>query len=145
MDVRLVTVSFTVPLVPPSVNEYKGLNRSRFGRGKFFVRPAAKAFKEALAIMARGGGQVHEKQCEVEIAIFLGHGDRGDIDNFAKVVLDALVAARVIKTDAAVTRLVMSKGRDWQRPRTEVTVRSMTTSTIVCATSGNVSAGNGLE
>jgi hypothetical protein len=38
-------------------------------------------------------------------------------------VLDGLVDARVIHSDAAVADLKISKRRDWENPRTEIVVR----------------------
>jgi Holliday junction resolvase RusA-like endonuclease len=61
----------------------------------------------------------------VEIAVFLGKDQRGDLDNFAKVVIDGLVKASVIDTDSKVSELRMRKRRDWAHPRTEITVRAV--------------------
>jgi crossover junction endodeoxyribonuclease RusA len=112
-------VSFTVPLVPPSVNSYV-----RHSRGRHYVTREAKAFKEAVAILARGQTTRGDGYW-IGIAIFLGKAQRGDLDNFAKVVLDALVKAAVIDSDAKVEELTLKKARDWQNPRTEITVREI--------------------
>jgi Holliday junction resolvase RusA-like endonuclease len=45
-------------------------------------------------------------------------------DNFNKVIIDALVAARVIPGDAGRNRVTVDKGRDWANPRTEITVKA---------------------
>lgn len=111
-------VSFTVPLVPPSVNSYV-----RHSRGRHYVTKEAQAFKEAIGICARGANCAAEEY-QVEAHIYLGKGDRGDIDNFAKVILDGLVSAFVIKSDAAIRRLTLEKSRDWENPRTEITVKA---------------------
>lgn len=97
---------FVVPLVPPTVNHYVKHTRS----GRHYITPAATAFKEAVALCSRGQ-QVEGSEYEVTIGIILGKGVRGDIDNFLKVSLDALVFAGVISSDARVTRLIVSKGR----------------------------------
>lgn len=110
-------VSFTVPLVPPSVNHYVKHTRS----GRHYVTKEAKAFKEAVAIFARGKSAI-AKRYEVEIAIFLAKRQRGDGDNFAKCVLDSLVSAGVIHSDAAVKKVSITKDRDWKNPRTEITI-----------------------
>jgi Holliday junction resolvase RusA-like endonuclease len=114
-------VSFTVPLVPPSVNHYKKPRRN--GRG-YYITEEAKQFKEAVAAIAAGNALSAEAY-EVSVGIYLGHGMRGDLDNFLKVTCDALVFARVIHSDAAVTYLSIRKGRDRENPRTEITVRAI--------------------
>ncbi|HEX3156774.1 MAG TPA: RusA family crossover junction endodeoxyribonuclease [Candidatus Angelobacter sp.] len=113
-------VAFTVPLVPPSVNHYVKHTRS----GRHYVTKEAKAFKAATGIFARGK-HVSSSWYEVEIAIFLAKGQRGDGDNFGKCVLDSLVAAGVIHSDAAVKKVSITKDRDWENPRTEITVKAI--------------------
>jgi crossover junction endodeoxyribonuclease RusA len=110
-------VSFTVPLVPPSVNHYVKHTRS----GRHYVTAEAKAFKEAIGIIARGHG-VFASACEVSIVVYLGKGMRGDLDNFFKVTLDGLVSAGVIRSDADITVLSGIRRRDKENPRTEITV-----------------------
>jgi Holliday junction resolvase RusA-like endonuclease len=111
------TVHITIPLVPPSVNHYKMRTR----KGVTFVSAEAKAFKQAVAVFARGM-QCCAKEYSVIVRIFLGKGQKGDIDNFLKVVLDGLTAAGVIHSDAAIVHLVAMKGRDARSPRTEIEV-----------------------
>jgi crossover junction endodeoxyribonuclease RusA len=114
-------ISFTVPLVPPSVNHYK--KPRKFGRG-FYVTKEAIAFKEAVALLGRNTKLVAEAY-SVVIGIFLGHAQKGDIDNFCKVVLDGLVFAGIIHSDAAITELTLRKGRDAKNPRTEIQVKAL--------------------
>jgi crossover junction endodeoxyribonuclease RusA len=116
-------VSFTVPLVPPSVNSYV-----RHSRGRHYVTAEAKAFKEAVSVIAAvTGSRLSRPTSEYSVVVFiwLGHNKRGDIDNFSKVLLDSLVYAGVIHSDAAVTELTLRKGRDAQNPRTEITVKEI--------------------
>jgi crossover junction endodeoxyribonuclease RusA len=110
-------VSFTVPLVPPSVNHYVKHTRS----GRHYVTAEAKAFKEAVAIVSRNHGAI-TSTCEVAIVIYLGKGMRGDLDNFFKVTLDSLVSARIIRSDSDIEALSGVRRRDWKNPRTEITV-----------------------
>jgi len=113
-------VTFTVPLVPPSVNHYKMRTR----KGVTFVSKEAKAFKNAVCICGRGFA-VEAEAYEVTVRIFLGSGKRGDIDNFLKCTLDGIVEAGVIQTDAAITLLHAEKYRDKANPRTEITVKAI--------------------
>jgi crossover junction endodeoxyribonuclease RusA len=112
-------VSFTVPLVPPSVNHYVKHTRS----GRHYVTAEAKAFKSAVSIFAaKHRGSQDSSECLVEINVYLGRGARGDVDNFAKVCLDGLVEAGVLRSDSEVQKLTLAKFRDWQNPRTEFVV-----------------------
>ena len=77
--------TLTVPLIPPSVNHYAKHTR----QGKHYVTPEAKAFKDAVAIFNRGNF-TQGKTFYVTIAVILGAGDSGDVDNFPKLVLDGL-------------------------------------------------------
>jgi Holliday junction resolvase RusA-like endonuclease len=99
------------------VNHYRGLRRG--GKG-FYVKEEAKAYKAAVAVLAPKD-HVPEPY-RVRIEIYLGPGQRGDVDNFAKVVLDGLVGAGVLRSDAAVEELTISKARDRNNPRTEIEV-----------------------
>lgn len=113
-------ISFTVPLVPPSVNHYVKHTR----KGRHYVTKEAVAFKEAVAIISRRRSIVAQ-QYQVFIGVYLGKGMRGDIDNYLKVALDSLVSAGVIDSDANVTALSISKSRDKENPRTEFTIEAI--------------------
>ena len=85
-------INFTVPLVPPGVNHYVKHTRS----GRHYVTGEAQAFKDAVAIFARGQF-VQAKRFAVTIQIILGKGDKGDWDNFPKLVCDGLSYAGVFR------------------------------------------------
>jgi Holliday junction resolvase RusA-like endonuclease len=104
-------VTFTVPyLVPPSGNHYKSpcvyRDRNGYPRRGFKVTPEAKAYKEAVAIFARGrtvappDAKKKKTAYDVHMVVVLGRGQKGDEDNFHKVGLDALTDAGVIHSDA---------------------------------------------
>lgn len=113
-------VTFTVPLVPPSVNHYVKHTR----RGHRYVTGEAQAFKLAVAVYGRGY-HLRAKAYEVSIFVYFGRKQRGDVDNLAKCVLDGLVDAGIIHSDAAVQKLTLEKGRDPENARTEITVRAI--------------------
>ena len=115
----MVELTITVPGTPVSVNHYVKHTRA----GRHYVTNEAKAFKEAVAVLA-GGRSVSAQRYEVEIALHLGKGTRIDADNAGKLPLDSLVSAGVIHSDAAVDRLVIDKFRDRENPRTVITVRA---------------------
>jgi Holliday junction resolvase RusA-like endonuclease len=114
-------VRFTVPLEPPSVNHYKRL-RVIGKHVSTFVTKEAKEFMSALAVCA-GGQSVNAKLYAVSFRVYQGKKSRGDVDNYSKCVLDGLVHAGVIHSDAAIIDLRISKERDWVNPRTEIIVR----------------------
>lgn len=114
-------MKFTVPLVPPSVNHYKMPRRG--GRG-YYLTPEAIAFKVAVGVYGRSATTYHCATA-IQIRIFLGKGQKGDIDNFAKVVLDGIKEAGLISTDARVEDLRLQKFRDEANPRTEIEVKAI--------------------
>jgi crossover junction endodeoxyribonuclease RusA len=114
-------LEFDVPLVPPSVNHYVKHTRT----GQHYVTKEAKAYKEAVAQFARGRF-VKAKRYAVKIHIYLAAKQKLDLDNCAKVVLDGLVEAGVIHSDAAITILELRKGRDAANPRTIITIEEAT-------------------
>lgn len=112
-----------VPMEPPSGNHYKK-PRVVAGRLSWYLTAETKAWYAAVAVMARGLS-VEGKAHLVEYTVFMGAGTRLDVDNAAKVVLDGLVKAGVLRSDATVTDMVARKRRDRANPRTEILVREL--------------------
>lgn len=104
----------TVPLVPPGVNHYMRHTRS----GQHYQTGEAKAFKQAVALLANGQ-KVRFETYTVGMAVYLGYNQRLDVDGGHKVGLDALQKAGVIHSDGKVVELLTLKRRDWHNPRTE--------------------------
>jgi Holliday junction resolvase RusA-like endonuclease len=120
------SMTITVPLIPPSVNHYKMRTR----RGVTFVSDEAKAYKLAVYYHSLRSSTDPLKRFDsgnlsVEVTVYQGKGDKGDVDNYAKCVLDGLVEAGVIHSDAAITDLILRKRRDRENPRTEITVTAL--------------------
>ena len=114
-------VIFTVPgLTPPSGNHYV----KHTGAGRHYVSGQAKAFKNAVGLFARGKS-MDGKRLGLEVWIYLGHGQRGDGDNFWKVLADGLVQGRVISSDAAIEDWILHKRRDRENVRTEIRVYAL--------------------
>ena len=118
-------LSFIVPLVPPSVNHYK----NKDGRsGRWYVTREALAFKSALSTFHAlstdaDDRQVDAKEYELSVIVFLAKGQKGDGDNFFKVIADGLKESGAIRSDAAIKRWIMEVARDVADPRTVITVR----------------------
>jgi len=109
-----------VPLVPPSVNMYVRHTRS----GRHYVTAEGRSFKEAVVLLYRRAGRLDTRRYELEATVYLGRAQRGDGDNFWKVIADGLVEAGAIHSDAAVTDWIMHVRRDRANPRTEIIVRA---------------------
>src|SRR5262245_22148255 len=101
-------MTFTVPLIPPSVNHYKKPSR----RGGFYVTAEAQAYIDAVCLLSRGL-KVTGDAYRIGISFYLGppkqHLGRFDLDNFAKVAIDALVKAGCIRNDARIFDLYLVK------------------------------------
>jgi Holliday junction resolvase RusA-like endonuclease len=130
-------IVFTVPyLTPPSVNHYTQTcyytGKDGFAHIGKKLTPAARAYKEAVALFARGRSvapytdkERRKAKYRVEVHIYLGRNQRLDADNGSKLALDALVYAGVIHSDTFVdTRLVPHKD-ERENPRTEYIVERL--------------------
>jgi len=106
-----------VPLVPPSANTCVRHTR----RGRHYVPTNVKAFDQAVRLFARGHS-IPGKAFKVKATVFLGFAQKGDVDNFQKPLIDALVKAGVISSDAKVKECSIRKERDREDPRTEICV-----------------------
>ncbi len=109
-------ICFSVPLVPPTVNHYVKHTRA----GAHYLTREATAFKDAVALFS-GNRAVSGKEFAVTITVYRAHGDRGDIDNYPKCVLDGL-KGHVFKSDAMVKRLTVILERDPRDPHTQIEV-----------------------
>ena len=106
-----------IPMIPPGVNHYVRHTR----RGLHYVTPEAKAFKDYVAILLRNkflSPFVVGKTFGIEAWIYLGPKERGDVDGFGKLILDALAEAGAFRnkigewmSDAHVTDLRIHKRR----------------------------------
>lgn len=109
------TIIFDVPTTPPSVNHYKVPVKVRTSNGgmvtSYALTEEAKAFREWVCVKTRGKTLSPQTERErkrvryqIVAAVFLGHRQRGDGDNFWKCIADSLVHAGVIHSDARVRR-----------------------------------------
>lgn len=116
-----MSVLIEIPLIPVSGNHYKV---PVWSQRRFYVTKEAQAFKDAVAIFARG--QVcNGKRLQAHITVYLGKGDRLDAGNVEKVPLDALQDCGVIKNDSRIKRLIVDIERDWSNPRTVIELEAL--------------------
>ena len=114
----MADLDFCVPLIPPSVNHYVKHTHT----GRHYVTEEAKAFKAAIPIFAKQK-QVRHEYYAIEIYVNLAKGQKVDLDNCSKVILDGLVEGGQIHSDAAVTLLCLHKKRgNHLAPSTCITV-----------------------
>lgn len=116
-------VNFTIQLTPPSANHYKVPTRRELddGRRIFTYTPETKAWFDAVAYAVRGKTIAGDRLC-VEFCVYRGKGERGDLDNYAKCILDGLVKAKVFRNDDSVVEMHSYKERDRDNPRTEIQI-----------------------
>ena len=126
-----------IPSIPPSVNHYKDSQifcnrKTRKHFIKWTPTGHALAFKYTVRNLARGASLAPATLREqrrtyyiVRVVVFLGAGQRGDGDNFWKVIGDSLTFAGIIHSDAAVKGWIMWVGRDRENPRTEITIKRL--------------------
>jgi Holliday junction resolvase RusA-like endonuclease len=131
-------VSFTVPgLTPPSTNHYTKpcmyTGKDGFSHHGKKLTKEAKAYKDAVAIFARGctvapvtDAERRRVKYRVEVQVYLGKGQRLDSDNSLKVAIDALAYAGVLHSDAFVLESKAIIVKDQRHdPRTHFIVERM--------------------
>ena len=127
-DVPILRID--VPIIPPGVNHYVKHTRS----GRHYMSDEARKFKEDMAVLI-GRRHVVGKHFQVHATFYLGEKHKGDVDGFAKCLLDALAESGVFRTmkkgfprevsDAHVIDLLLRKRRDPANPRTEIEIRAI--------------------
>lgn len=104
-----------IDAIPPGVNNYVRHTR----HGGHYIDLRAKAFSTAFAIKCAQAQPVYGDEFEVEISVSLGKGQKGDVDNFPKLVLDTIARRGLLRnlktgcqmSDSHVTTLTVSKFR----------------------------------
>ena len=102
-----MTVSFSIPLLPPSVNLYK---KPRRKSRQWYVDTKAKAFFAAVGYLGPKEMIVGEfYQVHLTFRFQRNNFLRGDLDNLLKVAVDSLVKNRIISDDRYIIRLLAYK------------------------------------
>ena len=125
-------VEITVPMVPPSVNHYK----VRYRNGRTVVSDEAHTFKAELALAVKESARQYAvgKHFSVKMDIVLAAKQKGDVDNFPKLVLDGLAAANVFRnpnglpvSDAHVCYMTVFVDREGRPAKgyTDITVEAL--------------------
>jgi len=111
-------MTYRYPL-PPSANKYW-----RLARGRLIVSDEAKQYKHTVAMLAKVDGvRPLTGPVAVEITVYRARRS-GDLDNFAKITLDAMQGL-FFANDSQVVELHMRLADDKHSPRIEVAVTSL--------------------
>lgn len=114
----LVAQSIMLPL-PPSANRYW-----RSYRGRVTVSEDAKTYKRGVAMAAAHAG-LHPFTGAVAVSLHVYRARKaGDLDNFAKVTLDAL-RGLAYNDDDQIVELHLWRHDDKANPRVEVEIRAV--------------------
>ena len=100
--------SFTVPLVPPSVNHYKHPN----GKGGFYRSKEADAYLQAVQLFSNNRREPLDfRFYHVDLTFMIEQDKvlRCDLDNLLKLAFDALTHAFVIRDDRYVSSFAARK------------------------------------
>ena len=86
-------VQFSFPILPPSVNHYLKHKSARIHS----LSDAAKAFKDQFPALVKPGPYIVGVRFQVTIHYWMGPNDRGDIDNFDKLLLDCIAQSGMMR------------------------------------------------
>ena len=107
---------------PPSTNNLWHISRNRTGLHK---NPEAKRWEgDAIWLLRKGKkfeGSAYEGDVSCRMIVHAKNRRRADIDNMAKIALDACVDADIIKDDSQIQRLVIERVFDGQN-QTEISL-----------------------
>jgi Holliday junction resolvase RusA-like endonuclease len=120
-------LKIVVHATPPSVNHYMKHRVAKINGHETVMTYPSKDAKDWWKSVegACGGRRLEADGYEIAYVVYQGPNERGDVDNYAKCILDALVRAMVIDSDHKVTGLHAYKQRDRDRPRTEIFIRGI--------------------
>jgi Holliday junction resolvase RusA-like endonuclease len=100
--------------VPPSANEYWAV-----GNNRLYVTAKAKAYKEEVALLLRGAVPL-KGRVAVNFSVFRPRAC-GDLDNYNKVMFDALQGL-IYKNDSQIVEIHSFRKDDKHNPRVELLV-----------------------
>jgi len=111
---------FEIPGLPVP----KGRPRMTAG-GHVYTPPRTRNYEESVAWHGRAGNlRFGDAPVSVRIELWVKHPLRGDLDNYAKAVLDGLVLGQVIDDDRQVVSLKVDLVVGAEEPRTVVHILS---------------------
>lgn len=117
-----MTVSFSIPGRP--IAKQRVRTTTKTGKHVAYTPQRTKDFENLVAGLARDEGALMlVGSLRVEIHISTRRPLRGDLDNYAKSLLDGIVKGRLIKDDSDIDQLVISRSViPWENDRTLLSV-----------------------
>lgn len=113
---------YTVPGIPPSINQYLG----RKNEWKYRAVKDEWTQRVAWSCKMSPVPLVPLEKSHVTITCFFKDNRRRDIDNVAKVLMDGLVAAKVIQDDCwQCVELHLRGDIDRNQPRVEIEIKQV--------------------
>ena len=110
--------------VPSKSNSYKLTSRGGFA--SMYKSKALKEYEKSFFLQcpATWRNRNLDKLMRIELHIYYT-SNRLDLDNSAKILLDCLESAKVIKNDNLVAELYMTKHIDKENPRVEILIKEL--------------------
>jgi Holliday junction resolvase RusA-like endonuclease len=121
-------ITFSVPIIPPSVNHY--VKHTKAGV-HYKDKKATEAFEQCLALAVHQSGSVVGEIFKVTAVVTLGPGQKLDVDNPNKLILDSLKRAGAFVSPAGkeLSDSWVFGIETWKRrgpePRTDIKVESL--------------------
>lgn len=118
-------MKFTIQgAVPSKSNSYKLTNRGKFA--SMYKAKGLKAYEKMfyLQVPAEARGVELKGLLKVFLSVYYT-SNRLDLDNSAKIILDCMQDAKVMKNDRQVVELHMYKHIDKKNPRVEIEVKEI--------------------
>lgn len=114
-------MKYTIPLVPPSNNQYIGRNKA------WEYREAKQEWAQIIAVYCRPRPEKPLDKVIVRITYYFPTRTRRDPDNYSgKFILDGLTSAGVIVDDSFNNiRLELDGRHDKENPRTEIIIKEV--------------------
>lgn len=109
-------MKITLHKIPPTVNKY-------IGRANIWEYQKDK--KEYTQYVLENIDEEHNfEKCEIKIHYYFKDKRRRDLENYLKILMDALVEAKVITDDnyEVITKMTLKGDVDSQKPRIEIEV-----------------------
>lgn len=100
--------------------------RPRFGNGRCYTPATTRAAEDAVAWLARAAGILLDPDHELAVELLFAVRDRRrmDVDNLAKLVLDALNGI-AWRDDTQIAALTIRRVLDKEKPGTTVMIRRL--------------------
>lgn len=125
--------TYTILGKPLSTTNSKMIRKRKDGSVFIMDSADAIAYKKSALIQflaQRFPSVCIEGPCEVWMKIYRERNS-GDVDNYAKGIIDSMQDAGIVRNDSLIVRLIMEKFTDPENPRVEVSIAERPTTGIL--------------